>query len=116
MKRYPVVSFYILAFAFSWLGWLPMVASSWGIGLFAYPLFQILLLLPAIGPALAASLVTAVNDGKAGLDRLFRPLKKMGRPFHLADHCDRCPSAVPPECETPFPDIWSVERSRIFSH
>jgi membrane protease YdiL (CAAX protease family) len=76
MKKHPVVWFYILAFAISWLGWLPMVASSRGIALFTHPLFQMLLLLPAIGPALAAVVVTAVNEGKAGIDRLFRPLGK----------------------------------------
>jgi len=74
MKKHPVVWFYILAFAISWPGWLPMVASSRGIAPFDHPLFQVLLLLPAIGPALAAVIVTAANDGKAGIDRLFRPL------------------------------------------
>ncbi len=74
MKKHPIVWFYFLAFALAWLGWLPMVAGSRGIALFAHPVFQFLLLLPAIGPALAAVIVTAANDGKAGVDRLFQPL------------------------------------------
>ncbi len=74
MKKYPVVWFYVLAFAISWLGWLPMVAGSRGIAPFDHPLFQVLLLLPAIGPALAAILVTTARDGKAGINHLLKPL------------------------------------------
>lgn len=76
MKKHPILWFYLLAFAISWLGWLPMVAGSRGVAPFAHPLFQVLLLLPAIGPALAAVIVTAINEGKAGVDLLFQPLGK----------------------------------------
>ena len=68
MKKQPVLWFYILAFAISWLGWLPMVAGSRGMAPFEHPLFQVWLLLPAVGPALAAVMVTAANDGKTGVD------------------------------------------------
>jgi hypothetical protein len=50
-------------FAFLWFGWLPMVAGSQGITPFKPPLFQVLLLLPAVAPAVAAVIVTAVNEG-----------------------------------------------------
>ncbi len=56
------------------VGWLPMVAGSRGIAPFDHPLFQVLLLLPAIGPALAAILVTSARDGKAGIYHLLKPL------------------------------------------
>jgi membrane protease YdiL (CAAX protease family) len=74
MKKHPVLWFYILAFALSWLGWLPLVAGSRGLAPFGHPRFQVLLLLPAVGPALAAAVVTAANDGKTGVERLLRPL------------------------------------------
>jgi membrane protease YdiL (CAAX protease family) len=74
MKKHPVLWFYILAFALSWLGWLPLVAGSRGMAPFGHPRFQVLLLLPAVGPALAAVMVTAANDGKTGVERLLRPL------------------------------------------
>jgi len=74
MKKHPVVWFYVLAFAISWLGWLPMAAGSRGISPFDHPLFRFLLLLPAIGPALAAIIVTAASDGKAGINPLLKPL------------------------------------------
>jgi hypothetical protein len=63
MKNHPVLWFYVLTFAFSWFGWLPMVAGSQGITPFEHPLFQVLLLLPAVAPAVAAVIVTAVNEG-----------------------------------------------------
>ncbi|MGB9670524.1 MAG: hypothetical protein ACPLXR_05135 [Halothiobacillaceae bacterium] len=74
MKKHSVAWFYILAFAISWLGWLPMVAGSRGIFPFDNPAFQLLLILPAIGPALAAIIVTVVSDGKAGISLLLKPL------------------------------------------
>ncbi|GIV98818.1 hypothetical protein [Roseiflexus sp.] len=72
MKKHSVVWFYILAFAISWLGWLPMVAGSRGISPFDSPVFQILLILPALGPALAAIIATAASDGKAGINLLLK--------------------------------------------
>jgi membrane protease YdiL (CAAX protease family) len=74
MKNHPVVWFYILAFVISWLGWLPMVVGSHGVSPFDNPVFQFLLILPAIGPALAAIIVTRASDGKAGFRLLFKPL------------------------------------------
>lgn len=74
MKKHPLAWFYLLAFAISWLGWLPTVASSQRIIPFEHPVFQILLILPAIAPALAATLVTATNEGMGGVHRLFKLL------------------------------------------
>ena len=74
MKKHPVVWFYVLAFAISWLGWLPLAAGSRGVAPFDRPIFQVLLILPAIGPALAALIVTGINNGKAGVGLLFKPL------------------------------------------
>jgi membrane protease YdiL (CAAX protease family) len=74
MTKHPVVWFYVLAFVISWLGWLPIVAGSRGVSPFNSPVFQFLLILPAIGPALAAIIVTAASDGKAGVNLLLKPL------------------------------------------
>ncbi len=74
MKKHPVLWFYVLAFAISWLGWLPVVAGSRGIFPFNSPVFQFLLILPAIGPALAAMIVTWASDRKAGISPLLKPL------------------------------------------
>ncbi len=74
MKKHPLVWFYVLAFGIAWLGWLPMVAASHGVALFDSPAFQFLLILPAIGPALAAIIVTWSGNGKAGISHLLKPL------------------------------------------
>jgi membrane protease YdiL (CAAX protease family) len=57
-----------------------MVAASQGISLFRHPAFQILLILPALGPTLAAILVQRVLNGKTGAALWFRSLwhRKVG--------------------------------------
>lgn len=74
MKKHPLLWFYVLAFAISWFGWLPIVAGSRGVSPFGDPAFQILLILPAIGPALAAMIVTGASGGKGGIRSLLKPL------------------------------------------
>ncbi len=74
MKKHPVTWFYALAFLISWLGWVPVVAGSHGVSPFDHPVFQFLLILPTIGPALAAIIVTRVRDGKTGIGLLLKPL------------------------------------------
>ncbi len=55
--RYPVTTFYLLAFGISWAGYLPLLAGQWGVGLFRSRLWMGGLILPAVGPAVAAGLV-----------------------------------------------------------
>ncbi len=74
MKKHSLAWFYVLAFAISWLGWFPIVAGSRGVSPFGSPVFQILLILPAIGPALAAVIVTGAIAGKRGVDSLLKSL------------------------------------------
>lgn len=71
MKKHPVLW---LAFVISWLSWLPVVAGSRGVSPLNSHVFQFLLILPAIGPALAAIIVTRASDGKAGISLLLKPL------------------------------------------
>lgn len=74
MRKYPVACFYLLAFAISWLGWIPVALGSHGIAPFDHPAFQFLLILPAFGPAIAAVIVTQVVHGKSGVQDLFKTL------------------------------------------
>ncbi|MCX7853937.1 MAG: type II CAAX endopeptidase family protein [Anaerolineae bacterium] len=74
MSRYPIVGFYILAFSISWLGWIPTALGSHGIAPFDRSYFQFLLILPAVGPALAAVMVTRATYGKAQVRNLFKAL------------------------------------------
>ncbi len=74
MRKYPVAWFYVLAFGLSWLGWIPGALGSHGIAPFDAPYFQILLILPAVGPALAAIVVTRMLYGAGGVRELLKAL------------------------------------------
>jgi len=74
MKRYPVVWFYILAFAISWLGWVPIALGSHNIAPFNNPYLQFLLIFPAVGPTMAAVIVTLVAQGRTRIRDLLKPL------------------------------------------
>jgi membrane protease YdiL (CAAX protease family) len=75
--RYPVVSFFMLAFGISWLAWTPYVLSDDGLEVlnFRYPDFlignQLTAILPGayLGPLTAAFTVTASTEGREGLRR-----------------------------------------------
>ncbi|RZQ63375.1 CPBP family intramembrane glutamic endopeptidase [Amycolatopsis suaedae] len=80
--RYPLISFFTLANAISWLAWTPYILSLDGLGIlaFRYPDFlitnQLTAILPGayLGPLAAAFTVTAVTEGRAGLRRWRRRL------------------------------------------
>lgn len=56
VHTHPVTTFYLLAFSMAWTGWLPSLLASGGFSAFKHPLWAVWLLLPALGPALAARL------------------------------------------------------------
>ncbi len=74
MKRHPVVAFYILAFAISWLGWVPQTLHAYGL----FPFDHLALsLLGGLGPTLAAVIVVWAAGGRGGLGQLFAPLLRL---------------------------------------
>ncbi len=73
LKRHPILSFYILAFLISWLGWVPQALAGYGLFSADSPLFT---LLGGGGPALAAIIVTLALREEGGIGRLFAPLAK----------------------------------------
>lgn len=74
MRKHPVAWFYILAFGMSWLGMISIVLASRGIAPFNNPYFQLLFIFYAIGPALAAMVMSQVTDGKTGIRDLNKGL------------------------------------------
>jgi uncharacterized protein len=74
MRKYPIAWFYILAFGISWLGMIPGALSSHGIAPFNSPYVLFLLIFYAIGPALAAVIVSRVTYGKRGVGELLKGL------------------------------------------
>jgi len=73
LQRHPLVYYFLMAYAFSWLGWLPYILSLDGLGLLPVHLTQLGTLPGAyLGPLLSGFLMTGVTEGKAGLRRLLR--------------------------------------------
>jgi membrane protease YdiL (CAAX protease family) len=62
VRRHPLIAFFALAYAFAWsLSWLTSVSLAFGF-------------LALFGPAVAALIVAALADGRAGVGDLFRRL------------------------------------------
>ena len=84
MLRHPLLFFFLMAYAGSWIVSIPIVLSEWGYlpkSLFV-PLFFIK---PFVGPFLAAYIMTRVVEGKEGWRRLRRRLvqTRAGRQWYL---------------------------------
>lgn len=77
IRRHPLMAFFTLATATSWIVWLPYILSSHGLGVFDIWIpevlgnTQLLGVLPGAyaGPIAAAFLVTALTEGRPGLRR-----------------------------------------------
>jgi membrane protease YdiL (CAAX protease family) len=70
--RHPVVAFYLLAFAGSWLAWLPLVLDGFGLLPFGVPRAPFMIVGTFAGPALAAFVMTAVTEGRPGVRQLLQ--------------------------------------------
>ena len=74
LARHPLVSFFVMAYAFSWLVWSPWVLGQDGAGLLPIKIGQAsgVLLAAGIlaGPTLSAFIMTATTEGRAGVRRL----------------------------------------------
>jgi membrane protease YdiL (CAAX protease family) len=76
-RKHPLIAYFSLAFAGTWLLDLPMVLGKDGLGLFSYSvpmaIYIILFLLSSFsGPTLAAFVVTNAIEGREGMRKLFR--------------------------------------------
>jgi membrane protease YdiL (CAAX protease family) len=74
IRRHPIVAFYILAFAISWLGWIPGALYERGMFPFTSPLFN---LLGGVGPTLAAVIVILARREENGIRNLFGGLLRL---------------------------------------
>jgi len=66
ISNYPLVSFFTMAFVFSWIAVTPLLLNP------AFPIEPFQILGALAGPTLAAVIVIAVTDGKAGLGTFFK--------------------------------------------
>jgi uncharacterized protein len=75
LARYPLTSFFVIAYAFSWLVWSPWVLGQDGAGLLPFKFGQaatVVVLAAGIfaGPTLSAFIMTATTEGREGVRRL----------------------------------------------
>ena len=74
LARHPLTSFFVLAYALSWLGWSPWYLSEAGVGLLPYDggKFSLFVNVAALvlGPTLSAFVVTGATEGREGVRRL----------------------------------------------
>lgn len=70
VRRHPLLAFYVLAFAITWLGWVPQALHSHGL----FPFDARFLYLFGVGPMVAAFIVLRVLRGKDAAEELFGPL------------------------------------------
>ena len=75
LARHPLISFFVMAYAFSWIVWSPWVLSEEGVGLLPFELGGAasgLLNAAAIlaGPTLAGLIMTGITEGREGIRRL----------------------------------------------
>src|SRR6266487_2395427 len=94
ITRHPLIAFFVIAFAGSWIVSLPLVLAQNGLGLLPYTIPEIGLVplaewfaIPAsiFGPTLSAFTVTAVTAVKPGMRQLLRRyvLWRVGRRWYL---------------------------------
>jgi len=75
MKRHPLVAYFILAYALTWILIVPIMLSQRGLGFFNLPdplLFALFILSTFSGPLPAALIMTSVIDGPSGRQQLLR--------------------------------------------
>jgi membrane protease YdiL (CAAX protease family) len=89
LARHPLVSYFIISYAGSWLIVLPYLRSATGVGLlpFSWPVpFAVsAALAPFAGPSFAAFIMTGLTEGSAGIAELLRriALWRVGLPWYL---------------------------------
>jgi uncharacterized protein len=96
IARHPLVSFFIIAYAGSWLLALPYVRFADGTGLlpFSWPIPFIVAaaIVPFAGPFLAGFIMAGVTGGRAGIGRWLRKIVL----WRVGLGCTCSPSSAPP--------------------
>jgi hypothetical protein len=86
LSRHPLVSYFIIAYAGSWLVVLPYLRSASGAGLLSFnwpvPFAVSAAIAPFAGPFLAAFLMTGVTEGKPNTP-LATPDREVARGAHV---------------------------------
>ena len=73
MRAHPLFSYFFLAYAISWIVFIPYILAEWGYLQGEYTVFYVL---HVFGPAFAAVIVTFAIAGKAGLQAMRQSLRQ----------------------------------------
>lgn len=74
MRQYPLLSYFILAYAFSWILVVPFVLADWGLLQGGY---IISFIIKSYGPFLAAYIMIRISAGKEGLLRFRQSMRQV---------------------------------------
>lgn len=66
LSKYPLISFFVMAFLFSWIAVTPLILNQ------ALPVEPLQILGALAGPTLSAVIVIYVTEGRAGLGSFFK--------------------------------------------
>jgi membrane protease YdiL (CAAX protease family) len=80
IRKHPLLFYFIIAYAFSWIFFLPYLLSEWDLLPGNYTIFYII---HTFGPAVSAFAVTAVIAGKAGIRGLRQRIRQWRAPWQL---------------------------------
>ena len=72
LARQPLISYFIITFAFSWLVFLPGVLTYYGVLSVAPSVIGVLGIVGLLGPVLSGFVMTALTEGGAGVGDLLR--------------------------------------------
>jgi membrane protease YdiL (CAAX protease family) len=73
LQRYPLICYFVMAYGFSWIAWIPYVFGKDGLSLLPWQLGQAGLIPGAyLGPLLSGFLMVGATGGKAGVRHLWR--------------------------------------------
>ena len=72
LARHPLVFYFLIAFAFSWLMFLPGVLTYYGVLNVSSSIIGLMGIAGLLGPSLSGFIMTGITEGKAGIRRLLR--------------------------------------------
>ena len=73
MRQHPLIFYFLMAYAFSWILSIPYILSEWGI---LHGNFTIVFVIKSFGPFLSAYIMTGIIEGKEGIMRLRQRIKQ----------------------------------------
>jgi hypothetical protein len=72
LARHPLVFYFLIAFAFSWLMFLPGVLTYYGVLSISPSIIGLMGIAGLLGPSLSGFIMTGITEGRAGIRRLLR--------------------------------------------